>query len=141
VFGKTGPRTVPLVDAAVEAIRMLVTDAQPEPDQPLFTVKFLRTKFGLRLKAACAEAGVAVFSPHGLRRYGVTQLYRSGADPSVAAAISGHSPEVAMAFYRQVSADDLRSAMLNAFPGGSPPQAGDSHKTGTTPTNRSRKQR
>ncbi len=29
-------------------------------------------------------------------------LYRSGADPSLAAAVLGHSPTVALAYYRQV---------------------------------------
>ena len=115
VDGKTGRRWVPLVPVAVEAL-MAARCAKPLPDEDrVFLRKNPRSHFGVLLQRACTAAGVPPFSPHGLRRYGVGELYRRGADPSVAAAITGHSPAVALAYYRQVRLEEAHTAMLHAF--------------------------
>ena len=53
-------------------------------------------------------AGVPKFTPHGLRRMAVDRMARAGVEPSVAASITGHDPNVMLQHYRAVSDDDLR---------------------------------
>jgi integrase len=110
VAGKTGRRRVPLHPdvagelAGWERVGERVLGCAPN------TVAMLT----VRLQAACAAAGVQAFSAHGLRRAGVTRMYRAGVDPSVAAAVFGHSPTTAMKHYRAVAEEDLASAVLAA---------------------------
>ena len=66
------------------------------------------------LKRACATAGVPRFSPNGLRRAATDAYARAGVDPAVAAAQSGHSIQVMMKHYRQVTTDDQRTAVERA---------------------------
>jgi integrase len=131
VDGKTGPRQVPLVPSIAAHLTEARQVLAPRPDDRIFPIKSAKTGFAKQLRGACAACGVPRFSPHGLRRYGVVELYRRGADPSVAAAITGHSPQVALAFYRQVRFDEARAAMLNTFAPSTPAQPEASHKTGT----------
>jgi integrase len=51
---------------------------------------------------------VPKFTPHGLRRMAVDRMARAGVEPSVAASITGHDPNVMLQHYRAVSDDDLR---------------------------------
>ena len=44
----------------------------------------------------------------GLRRMAVDRMARAGVEPSVAASITGHDPNVMLKHYRAVSDDDLR---------------------------------
>jgi hypothetical protein len=67
-----------------------------------------------RLRVACKNAEVPYFAPGGARRFVVRELYRSGEDPSVAGAVVGHSPVVAMRHYRDVSQEEKREAMARA---------------------------
>jgi integrase len=132
VDGKTGPRQVPLVPKVAAYLHEARHALAPRPDDRIFPIKSAKSNFAHKLRDACAACEVPRFSPHGLRRYGVVELYRRGADPSVAAAITGHSPQVALTYYRQVRFDEARAAMLNTFAPSPPAQQDDSHKTGTT---------
>lgn len=75
-----------------------------------------------RLRRACKAASVPVFTPHGLRRLVVDRMARGGVDVATAASLTGHSVEVMLRYYRQVSDEDRRRAVLAAglgqFPSG-----------------------
>jgi integrase len=134
VTGKTGERTLPLLPRASALLNAHLSSLPDDPTTPLFAGKSTRTQFALRLNQACERAGVARFSPHGLRRLGVTVLYSSGADPGTAAAILGHSPEVALSYYRQVTQPEKQRAMEHAFRALATPASTKPphlHKTGT----------
>ncbi len=117
--GKTGPRPVPLAAEALEALL-----AFPHREGRVFPVasKTVRTTFARNVARACAEVGVPVFPPHGLRRAAVDRFARAGVDVGTAAAFLGHSPAVMLRHYRGVSMDDLRGALaasrLGALDGG-----------------------
>lgn len=69
------------------------------------------------LRAACERAGVPPWTPYGLRRKAVDQLYATS-DPAIAGRLLGHSPAVAIRHYRQPRDADLASAQLAAALGG-----------------------
>lgn len=64
-----------------------------------------------RLSAACKAAGVTRFTPHGLRRMVVNRLIRARVDPATAASLTGHSVQVMLKYYREVSEDERRAAV------------------------------
>ena len=63
---------------------------------------------------ACESAGVEVFIPHALRRAAVDAMMRAGVDPGAARAITGHSAQTMLAFYRQATMDHKRDAIQRA---------------------------
>lgn len=69
---------------------------------------------GRRLRRACSAAGVPEFSPHGLRRMVVGRLLRAQVDPGTAATLTGHTVEVMLKFYQEVSDEDRRVAAAQA---------------------------
>ena len=104
--GKTGPRDFP----ATEGLLSLIGDRLDGTDAPVvhFDVSEPRNLIRVQLSSACARAGVPRFTPHGLRRMAVDRMARAGVEPSVAASITGHDPNVMLQHYRAVSDDDLR---------------------------------
>lgn len=75
------------------------------------TVSSFNSYFGPRkLRQACEAAGVKRFTPSGLRRAAVDTMARAGVDIGIAAAITGHSPEVMLRHYRGFTEDDKRRA-------------------------------
>jgi integrase/recombinase XerC len=104
--GKTGPRDFPVT----EGLLSLIGDRLDGTDTPIlhFDVKDPRDLIRVQLLRACARAGVPEFTPHGLRRMAVDRMARAGVEPSVAASITGHDPNVMLQHYRAVSDDDLR---------------------------------
>lgn len=120
VTGKTGPRTVPLSSGAVEEIRSWGLHDDPEARVWPVAPRTIGEHLNHAIAAACERAGVKAWTPHALRRHAVDALYRRGIDPTVAAAILGHSPQVAMTYYRRAAEGDLREAMervkLGAMP-------------------------
>ena len=75
-------------------------------------IRTIEAQFSQRwLKRACKAAGVPRFSPNGLRRAATDAYARAGVDPAVAAAQSGHSIQVMMKHYRQVTKEDQRDAV------------------------------
>lgn len=67
-----------------------------------------------RLAHACDAAGVPRFTPHGLRRMVVSRLMRAQVDPGTAATLTGHSVQVMLRHYQQVTDADLRDAVTRA---------------------------
>ena len=104
--GKTGPRDFPVT----EGLLSLIGDRLDGTDAPVlnFDVKEPRDLIRVQLLRACARASVPEFTPHGLRRMAVDRMARAGVEPSVAASITGHDPNVMLKHYRAVSDDDLR---------------------------------
>ena len=76
-----------------------------------FSVKGRTTEIHSRLKRACKAAGIAPFTPHGLRRLVVDTMARNGVDAGTAASLTGHSPVVMLRFYRQVTDEDRARAV------------------------------
>lgn len=69
------------------------------------------------------HAAGATWTPHDLRRLWVDLMYRAGVDITVAAALAGHSPEMAMREYRRVSAADMISVVDRVAVGVTPKSA------------------
>lgn len=108
LIGKTGPRLVPMHPRVIQELRSWPRERNTVHGTGKHSCK---ANLHARLKTACELAGVERFSPNGLRRLGVDTLYRSGARPDIAGAIAGHSPATAQRIYRQVSVEDMRSAV------------------------------
>lgn len=70
-----------------------------------------------RLHRACDAASVPRFTPHGLRRMVVGRLLRAQVDPATAASLTGHSIDVMLKYYREVSDEDRRIAAERAMLG------------------------
>lgn len=70
-----------------------------------------------RLRRACDVAGVARFTAHGLRRMVVGRLLRAQVEPATAATLTGHSIEVMLKHYREVTDEDRRRAAERAMLG------------------------
>ena len=76
-----------------------------------FPAKDRKQALRSRLKRACKAAGIAPFTPHGLRRLVVDTMARNGVDAGTAASLTGHSPVVMLRFYRQVTDEDRARAV------------------------------
>ncbi len=129
--GKTGTRTVPLHPTVIAELatwpreRELVTGASEAT---------IRGTLALRIRTACEALGLPPWSPHGLRRAAVGRLYRAHVEVGAAAALLGHSPEVALRHYRQVADEDLREAVcasgLGVVPAGEVIQLSERSRSG-----------
>ena len=106
---KTGLRWFPLDE---DSLRLLTPRAEASEDRllDLGNSRAPIQNIQRRLRAACTAAGVPQFSPQGLRRMVVTRLLRAGVDPGTAAALTGHSVQVMLRHYQQVTDDDRRRA-------------------------------
>lgn len=114
VAGKTGQRRIPLTPRALAALREARIAAGDAERVLSVTDTTCRNQLGLALQAAAKSLGLQVWTPHGLRRAAVDALARSGVDVSTAAALLGHSPQVMLTHYRQVTSTDLRDAVARA---------------------------
>jgi integrase len=106
--GKTGAYSHPLSLGDYG----MITAHRPEgasDDAPVF--KGGRGSQSSALSRACTLRGIDPFTFHGLRRLRCDDLQRAGVEPSVYAAVMGHSVKVAMEAYRQPSMQDLQSAL------------------------------
>lgn len=108
VTGKMGDRVVPIEPPLVAALQAIGPGEAGA--RVLACAHSTARAIYDRLEVACRAAGVPRFAPGALRRAAVVALYRTG-DPSVAGAIIGHSPTVAMRHYRDVAKDEQRDAM------------------------------
>lgn len=117
--GKT-PRTVPLVEPALQVLRVAVSDRE---EGPVWLKRSLRTDLTKRLQGLDWDAlEQPRFSCHGIRRMVVVELLSAGCDPAVEARIIGHSPEVAMRHYREVRREHMDDALTTAALGQRPPK-------------------
>ncbi len=110
--GKTGPRQFPLPDdiCAALAAELHDPDTPLVPRSPSVASQIIRD----RITRACKAAGIPRFTPHGLRRMVVNRMLRAGVDVKTAASLTGHSVEVMLRFYREVTDDDRREAVALA---------------------------
>jgi len=104
--GKTGGRLVPVPPDVTDA---LLENADGE-DLWGCSWRTMQTAPSKLLPKACEAAGVTPWTTHGLRRLAVDRLQRAGVDVASAAKLLGHSPQVMLRLYRQVSESDLRKA-------------------------------
>ena len=121
---ETGEITIPskkgitktLYRKTVIPVPLLETLKAMEPGAPQqrlipVSVDTARTSITQRyLKDACKAAKVPYFTPHGLRRMVIDQLYTSGVDVGTVAAMLGQSPQVALRHYRQARRSDKEKA-------------------------------
>jgi len=114
VDGKTGPRTVPLGGAGLEVLQAVPPERRVGPVRGAYTERSAYQALNVALRELAARAGVPAFTVHGLRRLAVDTLARAQVDIATAAAITGHSPAVMLAHYRQVSDDDRVRAITQA---------------------------
>lgn len=105
--GKTGERTIPLHSALADALTAL-----PHREGRVITAaaKTVRVNILGELARACSRTRVPRTTPHGLRRLAADTFARSGVDVATAARWLGHSPQVMLQVYREVTRDDLASA-------------------------------
>jgi integrase len=117
VFFREGKQGAKTVHIHPQVSRWLATLQQGEPTDFIHPVgpRTIEAQFSQRwLKRACKAAVVPRFSPNGLRRAATDTYARAGVDPAVAAAQSGHSVQVMMKHYRQVTTEDQRVAVERA---------------------------
>jgi integrase len=114
---KSGERVFPL---PLEVLAELGEPGEPETTVLGIPAGLDGGRLRHALTRACERAEVKPFSPHGLRRLATDELYRKVGDVSAAAAILGHSPEVALRYYRKASLDDVRAAVERAGLGSLP---------------------
>ena len=109
---KTGPRWFPVpADLATSLKEHFAMNEGPlVAGSPTVAPQIVRD----RLKRACKAAGVKPFTPHGFRRMVVDRMIRGGIDPATAASLTGHSVEVMLRYYREVTDEDRRLAVLKA---------------------------
>lgn len=118
VDGKTGKREIPITSEVYAEIRPSLLG---DPEGWLLGVRPVTIRklncgdskgsTNYHLAAACEDAGVSRFTPHGLRRAFVIRCFRAGLDPGVEASLAGHSIEMALKTYRQVRQDEKREAI------------------------------
>lgn len=119
--GKTGPRSVPLLPVVLEALSAHGLGA---PERRILgrSEGTIKRAVAYAIDAACASTGIRRFTPYGMRRLMVDTLAGAGVDVGTAAQITGHTPEVMLRAYRQVSPDDrtraARLARLGYLPEG-----------------------
>ena len=106
---KTGIRWFPLDEQTASALRGR-SDRGTRPLLDFGEVTAPIQAMERRLDAACKRAAVSRFTPHGLRRMVVSRLMRARVDPGTAAVLTGHSVQVMLGHYQQVTDDDRRAA-------------------------------
>jgi len=130
---KTGDRVVPLHQdtlAELKAWRAATTHQGRVLNRATQTLMIVRDW----LEGYQEAAGSLRWTWYGLRRAAVIAMARSGVDVATAAAITGHSPMVMLAIYRQVTDEDRRAAVLRAGLGALPAGSVLSFPTGRTGT-------
>ena len=119
--GKTGPRSVPVSAATLEMLRRWRLHVPADRSEVLgVAASTARAQCYEPLHAACEAAKIPGWSTHALRRAVVDRLARAGVDVATAADLLGHSPEVMLDIYRQVSDADRRRAVARARLGALP---------------------
>jgi len=113
---KTGMRWFPL-DAATLRLLEGRDGRGTEPLLDFGGVKSPIQGLERRLELACKAAGVPRFTPHGLRRMVIGRLIRAQVDPATAASLTGHSIDVMLKHYREVTDEDQRAAAERAMLG------------------------
>jgi integrase len=111
---KTGRREVPLAESLARHLR-----AVPEADRVGRVVRtsvknVVSTLCQKWIRAACEKGEVPRFTNHGLRRFYENALIRNNVPITVVARIMGHSPQMALASYADVTREDMQAAVKTA---------------------------
>lgn len=116
LVGKTGPRWFPLRRAEPALFDVLDNRARcRSPEERLLVLRaHPAEQVRSALRRACAAARIPRFTPHGLRRMVVNRLIDAGIDVSTAAALTGHSVEVMLRYYRKPTPAGLGDAVARA---------------------------
>lgn len=111
LHGKTGARIVPILPPVVQAL-----SGAPRSGAAVLGVAHSTAVSHLEraIRQACEDAKIRPWTPQGLRRAACDALYRSGEDVGAAAALLGHSPAIALRYYRQATRDDVKKAAIRA---------------------------
>ena len=113
---KTGMRWFPLDAATLRAL----AGREGRAREPLLDFGGVTAPIqGLqcRLERACRVAQVPRFTPHALRRMVIGRLLNAGVDPATAASLTGHSIDVMLKYYRDVTEEGRRAAAERAMLG------------------------
>lgn len=122
---KTGPRSVPVTGDALDLLVETLRTRRDELARPAPRRKHQppRTLTGLKRRSQLVECqawlrefpwesqGLQQWRSHGVRRLVTDSLVRAGVEVSAAATLLGHSPEVMLDIYRQVTEQDLAKAV------------------------------
>jgi integrase len=116
---KTGSRTIRVRADVVDMLASWIRERSLGADDWLLGVEptNIHSKLGGYLTRAAEKAGVRPFTPHGVRRAAVRRFRRANIPPSVAAAYFGHSVQVMLGIYDEVSEEDHDDALalLDAY--------------------------
>lgn len=108
--GKTGRRWVPLPPALLQRL-----GERPRTSAYVLGIRpGGAVKVNGHLRRFQVQLGQKPWTTHALRRLAIDRAARAGVPPDVAAAYFGHSPEVMLRTYRQVSRADLAQAGVKA---------------------------
>lgn len=109
---KTGRRVIPLTARAIEGLAIL---REHHPGTAASSVWPARRSFRQTLYNALHRgaklAGVEAFSCHALRRLAVNELRQAGVELEVVAAITGHSVQTLLRYYRRVNPLEVTAAL------------------------------
>lgn len=124
VVGKSGPRTVWLSSAAVEALRRLIGDRTSGQIWPGLTAP----RLNCRIQHLKRRTGIRDFSAHRLRGLFSTEAIRAGVDSLIVSQLLGHKdPSIVAKHYAAPDAEMLRDAAERASGGAqkkAPPKRG-----------------
>lgn len=125
VNGKTGRREIPVpLDAEIWGVLREWRRKHPVSLWPVGPHTF-SPSFRKALGMAQRELGLPLWGTHALRRAMIERLLEAGADPGVAASLTGHSPAVMLEIYykprQKVKAQVMGAALVN-FEGADRPQ-------------------
>lgn len=107
---KTGSRETCLPVALANALHDWGVGLPSQRILPV-SVDTARTSITQRhLKPVCERLGVRYFTPHGVRRMVIDQLYEKGVDVGTVGKMVGQSPKIALKYYRQARHSDMERA-------------------------------
>ena len=113
--GKKGSRSIP-VSPNLEKFLNDYIDSIASPGEYLFPGRFgtkpLTTAYAdLTLRQACQKLGFKGISTHSFRRTALTRMHAAGVPLRTIQRISGHSSLAALAFYLEVTDENIRDAV------------------------------
>ena len=113
--GKNGTREVVISEATTTLLKARMGRARQEAHVLGVAAGTVRTSLSQRyLPRVCEALNLPEYKPHGFRRLAVDSLYDQGVDPTVSAAMLGHSPQTAGRYYRRATLDRKRKAAEGA---------------------------
>jgi integrase len=115
--GKTGERWVPLGAQTAAVLDAWWVERGRPTEGPVWPVAYAGAQLARLLQRACRQAGVPIYTPHGLRRLASTRLIAGDADPVSYAALMGHSYQMGLRTYAEVVGERLEATAALLDPG------------------------